>query len=151
MAIDMIQIQTETFDAGDLTRQLTAGTTAHGAVVSFVGLVRDQAEHPVSALLLEHYSGMTEKALTAIVAEARTRWVLGPITVVHRVGTLLPGEPIVFVGVTSAHRKQAFEACEFLIDYLKIKAPLWKKETSPQGERWVASRASDCEAAQRWR
>jgi len=147
----MIQIQTEPFDAGDLTRELTAGTTVHGAVVSFVGLVRDQAEHPVSALFLEHYPGMTEKALTAIVAEARTRWVLGPIAVVHRVGTLLPGEPIVFVGVASTHRKQAFEACEFLIDYLKIKAPLWKKETTPQGERWVASRASDCEAARRWR
>ena len=147
----MIRIQSEPFDPGELTRQLTAGTTAHGAVVSFVGLVRDQLENPVSALFLEHYPGMTEKALADIVAEARQRWSLGPITLVHRVGNLLPGESIVFVGVTSPHRKAAFEACEFLIDYLKIKAPLWKRETTPEGERWVAARASDCDAAQRWR
>lgn len=151
----MIQIQTGPFDPGKLTRDLTVGadvsSTEYGAVVTFVGLVRDQVENPVSALFLEHYPGMTEKALADIVAQARQRWPLGPITLVHRVGTLLPGDPIVFVGVTSAHRKAAFEACEFLIDYLKIKAPLWKKETTPNGERWVAARAGDCEAARRWR
>lgn len=146
----MIQIQREPFDAAELARGLTQGSAADGAVVTFVGRVRDQAANPVNALFLEHYPGMTEKALADIVAEARRRWALGPVTIVHRVGTLQAGEAIVFVGVASAHRKAAFEACEFLIDYLKIKAPLWKKELTPSGAHWVAARATDCAAARRW-
>lgn len=146
----MIQIQREPFDAAELARSLTQGSAADGAVVTFVGRVRDQAANPVNALFLEHYPGMTEKALADIVAEARQRWVLGPVTIVHRVGTLQAGEAIVFVGVASAHRKAAFDACEFLIDYLKIKAPLWKKEITPSGAHWVAARATDCAAARRW-
>ena len=118
--------------------------------MSFVGLVRDQVDDPVNTLVLEHYPGMTEKALEDIAVEARERWDLGPIIIIHRVGALTPGEPIVFVGVTAAHRGAAFQACEFLMDYLKIKAPLWKKESTPDGERWVTSRCSDNEAAERW-
>lgn len=145
-----ITIQSTPFDPGELTRQLSESTTTCGALVSFVGLVRDQVEDPVNTLFLEHYPGMTEKALEDIVLEARARWSLGPITLLHRVGALQPGEPIVFVGVMAAHRGEAFQACEFLMDFLKIKAPLWKKESTPDGERWVASRCSDNEAAERW-
>ena len=145
-----ITLQSTPFDPGELTRQLSASTTTNGALVSFVGLVRDQVEDPVNTLFLEHYPGMTEKALEDIVVEARDRWSLGPIIILHRVGALGPGEPIVFVGVMAAHRREAFQACEFLMDYLKIKAPLWKKESTPDGERWVASRCSDNEAAERW-
>ncbi len=146
-----ITIQSTPFDPGELTRQLSQSTTSCGALVSFVGLVRDQTNDPVNTLFLEHYPGMTEKALEAIVTEAKTRWQLGPLTIVHRVGALQPGEPIVFVGVTAAHRGEAFKACEFLMDYLKVKAPLWKKEHTPNGERWVTSRCSDNEAAERWK
>ena len=145
-----IKIMDTPFDPGELTRQLSESTTTCGALVSFVGLVRDQVDDPVNTLFLEHYPGMTEKALEDIVVEARERWDLGPIIIIHRVGALQPGEPIVFVGVTAAHRGAAFQACEFLMDYLKIKAPLWKKESTPDGERWVTSRCSDNEAAERW-
>ena len=145
-----IKIMDTPFDPGELTRQLSQSTTSCGALVSFTGLVRDQADDPVNTLFLEHYPGMTEKALEDIVVEARNRWSLGPLIIIHRVGALQPGEPIVFVGVTAAHRGEAFKACEFLMDYLKIKAPLWKKESTPTGERWVASRCSDNEAAERW-
>mgnify|MGYP000369958054 CR=1 FL=1 len=145
-----INIMATPFDPGELTRQLSASTTTCGALVSFTGLVRDQADDPVNTLFLEHYPGMTEKALEDIVVEARVRWRLGPLIIVHRVGALAPGDPIVFVGVTAAHRGEAFKACEFLMDYLKIKAPLWKKERTPNGERWVASRCSDNAAAERW-
>lgn len=145
-----IRIMDTPFDPGELTRQLSQSTTTCGALVSFTGLVRDQTDDPVNTLFLEHYPGMTEKALEDIVVEARKRWDLGPLIIIHRVGALQPGEPIVFVGVTAAHRGAAFQACEFLMDYLKIKAPLWKKESTPDGERWVASRCSDNEAAERW-
>ena len=145
-----IKIMDTPFDPSELTRQLSESTTTCGALVSFVGLVRDQVDDPVNTLVLEHYPGMTEKALEDIVVEARERWALGPIIIIHRVGALTPGEPIVFVGVTAAHRGAAFQACEFLMDYLKIKAPLWKKESTPHGERWVTSRCSDNEAAERW-
>ncbi|PCJ37494.1 MAG: molybdopterin synthase catalytic subunit MoaE [Cellvibrionales bacterium] len=145
-----IKIMDTPFDPGELTRQLSESTTTCGALVSFTGLVRDQADDPVNTLFLEHYPGMTEKALEDIVVEARDRWSLGPLIIVHRVGALQPGEPIVFVGVTAAHRGEAFQACEFLMDYLKIKAPLWKKESTPKGEHWVASRCSDDAAAKRW-
>ena len=145
-----IKIMDTPFEPGELTRQLSESTTTCGALVSFTGLVRDQADDPVNTLFLEHYPGMTEKALEDIVVEARERWNLGPLIIVHRVGALQPGEPIIFVGVTAAHRGEAFQACEFLMDYLKIKAPLWKKESTPEGERWVASRCSDEQAAERW-
>lgn len=146
----IIKIMDTPFDPGELTRQLSESTTSCGALVSFTGLVRDQTDDPVNTLFLEHYPGMTEKALEDIVVEARKRWSLGPLIIIHRVGALQPGEPIVFVGVAAAHRGEAFQACEFLMDYLKIKAPLWKKESTPAGERWVASRCSDNEAAERW-
>jgi len=145
-----INIMDTPFDPGELTRQLSQSTTTCGALVSFTGLVRDQADDPVNTLFLEHYPGMTEKALEDIVVEARNRWSLGHLIIIHRVGALQPGEPIVFVGVAAAHRGEAFQACEFLMDYLKIKAPLWKKESTPDGERWVASRCSDNTAAERW-
>lgn len=151
-----IAVQATPLDPGALTNALTAQVTRQaradqGAVVTFIGLVRDQVENPVSKLYLEHYPGMTEKALATIAAEACARWPLGPLSIVHRVGTLYPGDPIVFVGVTSAHRKAAFEAAQFLLDYLKIRAPFWKKESTPAGEHWVSARASDCEAAKKWR
>ncbi len=145
-----IEIKSEPFDVAELISSLTRDSAADGAVVTFVGRVRDHATNPVSALFLEHYPGMTEKALADIVADARQRWALGPVTIVHRVGTLPAGEAIVFVGVASPHRAAAFDACEFLIDYLKIKAPLWKKEITPSGAHWVAARATDCAAARQW-
>lgn len=122
-----------------------------GAVATFVGVVRaknDGAE--VTRMTLEHYPGMTEKALAGIVRRARERWSLGGITVIHRVGPLEVGDPIVFVGVASAHRREAFEACEFIMDWLKTEAPFWKKEATPEGERWVDARESDDAAKARW-
>ncbi|HEI8865887.1 molybdopterin synthase catalytic subunit MoaE [Serratia sp. AKBS12] len=122
-----------------------------GAVVTFTGKVRNHnLGADVSALTLEHYPGMTEKALTAIVVEARERWPLQRVSVIHRVGELFPGDEIVFVGVTSAHRSMAFEAAEFIMDYLKTRAPFWKREATGQGERWVDARDSDRQAAKRW-
>lgn len=146
-----IRIQTETFDSqAELARleQLHAGV---GAVVSFIGLMRDFNQGcGVERLVLEHYPGMTEKALESLVHEAAGRWELLDLTLIHRVGALEPGERIVFVGVASAHRGAAFRACEFLIDALKTRAPFWKKEHTEQGEHWVEARTSDAEAAARW-
>ena len=122
-----------------------------GAVVTFTGKVRNHnLGDSVKALTLEHYPGMTEKTLAEIVEEARSRWPLGRVTVIHRIGELWPGEEIVFVGVTSAHRGSAFEAGEFIMDYLKTRAPFWKREATPEGERWVEARESDQNAATRW-
>jgi molybdopterin synthase catalytic subunit len=128
-----------------------AGDARIGAVAAFIGTVRDvnDAAH-VSTLTLEHYPGMTEKALAAIVADAEARWALLHVAVVHRVGALAPTDVIVVVAVASAHRADAFAACEFIMDYLKTRAPFWKKEVTPHGERWVDARASDDEAAARW-
>ncbi|AUQ40485.1 molybdopterin synthase catalytic subunit MoaE [Yersinia ruckeri] len=122
-----------------------------GAVVTFTGKVRNHnlGDH-VCALTLEHYPGMTEKALSEIIAEARARWPLQRVAVIHRVGALYPGDEIVFVGVTGAHRGMAFDAAEFIMDYLKTRAPFWKREATPTGERWVESRDSDHHAAKRW-
>ena len=146
-----IAVQQEAFDLGAEVDALRAGRTDIGAVASFVGLARDLNEGlGVSAMTLEHYPGMTEKALAAIVDDARRRWPLQDLTVIHRVGRLLPGDPIVLVAVAAAHRGEAFAACEFLMDYLKTRAPFWKKEETPGGERWVEARASDDEAAGRW-
>lgn len=122
-----------------------------GAVVTFTGKVRNHnLGDNVSALTLEHYPGMTEKALAEIVEEARQRWPLQRISVIHRVGELFPGDEIVFVGVSAAHRGAAFESAEFIMDYLKTRAPFWKREATPEGDRWVEARDSDQQAAGRW-
>jgi molybdopterin synthase catalytic subunit len=131
--------------------QWLSQSDADGAVVTFTGKVRNHnLGDEVSALTLEHYPGMTEKSLGEIVADARHRWPLQRVSIYHRIGALYPGDEIVFVGVTSAHRGMAFEACEFIMDLLKTKAPFWKREATQQGERWVASRDSDHHAAKRW-
>ncbi|WP_304641734.1 molybdopterin synthase catalytic subunit MoaE [Pseudomonas sp.] len=147
-----VVVQTETFDPGAMLNALHAERLGVGAVVGFVGYVRDFNDgQDVAGMLLEHYPGMTEKALEKIVEEARERWPLLQADVLHRVGRLEPGEPIVFVGVASAHRQAAFEACHFIIDYLKTRAPFWKQEQTPEGPRWVDARDSDTAAADRWR
>jgi molybdopterin synthase catalytic subunit len=146
-----VRVQAEDFDAGVEMARLRAADPGVGAVASFVGVVREQNDDAsVSALTLEHYPGMTEKALEAIVAEARERFDIRDALVVHRVGTLQPADQIVLVVVTSAHRGDAFDACRFLMDYLKTRAPFWKKEQTPAGARWVEARASDDDAAARW-
>lgn len=147
-----IAVQRETIDIASEQARLCAGNPQVGALVSFVGLMRDLNEgSSVTRMLLEHYPGMTEKALAAILEEARGRWALLGARIVHRVGELYPQDPIVFVAVTSQHRGEAFRACEFLIDYLKTRAPFWKKEYTAQGERWVAARPTDQQAEARWR
>lgn len=144
----MVKVQADDFDpAAELTALSLAGG---GAVVSFLGIVRADSVPSVTALVLEHYPQMTQPALEAIVAEARQRWALAAVRIIHRVGYLPVGARIVFVGVTAAHRAEAFAACEFLVDYLKTRAPFWKRELTAQGEHWVAARLSDTEAAQRW-
>jgi molybdopterin synthase catalytic subunit len=143
-----VSVREADFDAGVEAAALTAAGADVGAVVSFVGLVRGGE---VSAMTLEHYPGMTEKAIAAIVAEARERWHLLGVRVIHRVGRLLPGERIVFVAVAAGHRGEAFAACEFVMDYLKTRAPFWKREETAAGARWVDARESDAAAAQRWR
>ncbi len=145
-----VSVQTEDFDAGALQRELLAGDTGTGATAVFIGSVRSDPSSPVSSMLLEHYPGMTERSIQAIVDEARDRWSLNAVRVIHRVGELAPGEQIVYVGVTSAHRGEAFQACEFIMDYLKTRAPFWKKESTPEGQRWVDARSSDDDAALRW-
>jgi molybdopterin synthase catalytic subunit len=147
-----IRVQTAAFDPGAELNALHAANLGIGAVVGFVGYVRDFNEGlEVAGMLLEHYPGMTEKALAKIEAEARERWPLLGVEILHRVGPLQPGEPIVFVGTTSAHRQAAFESCDFIMDYLKTRAPFWKKEGTAEGARWVEGRASDQQAAQRWK
>jgi molybdopterin synthase catalytic subunit len=146
-----VRVQTADFDAGHEIATLRAGDARVGAVASFIGTVRDVNDAAnVSTLTLEHYPGMTEKALEAIVAEARVRFDIIDALVIHRVGALVPTDQIVLVAVTSAHRGQAFDACRFLMDFLKTRAPFWKKEVTADGERWVDARASDDEAAARW-
>jgi len=146
-----VRVQTAPFDAQAEADALRQGDHEVGAVVTFVGTVRDVNEgDAVTTLELEHYPGMTEKALEAIEAEARERFDVRGIAIVHRVGPLAPGDPIVLVAVTSAHRGAAFDACRFVMDYLKTRAPFWKKERTPQGERWVEARADDDDAAAAW-
>jgi len=166
-----VSVQEADFDAGAEIAALSAGRDDVGAVASFVGLVRADKQSevmppaqpgavspavgadgtaPVQAMTLEHYPGMTEKALEAIVTEARGRWDIFDVRVIHRVGRLLPGDRIVFVAVASAHRGEAFVACEFIMDYLKTRAPFWKKEETAAGGRWVDARESDDHAAGRW-
>jgi molybdopterin synthase catalytic subunit len=146
-----VRVQTEDFDVGAEIARLREGNSKVGAVASFVGIVRDLNDgDAVATLTLEHYPGMTEKSLEDIVARAKQRWDIYDALVVHRVGTLQPLDQIVLVVVTSAHRGESFKACEFLMDYLKTRAPFWKKEVTPQGSRWVEARASDDTAADRW-
>jgi molybdopterin synthase catalytic subunit len=142
-----VSVQPDDFDTGAELKML-GGVPEIGALASFVGLVR--GGQGLIAMTLEHYPGMTEKSLNAIVTEAQLRWPLLGVRVIHRVGRLLPGEQIVFVGVASSHRAAAFEACEFIMDYLKTRAPFWKKEESALSANWVDARESDNEAADRW-
>jgi molybdopterin synthase catalytic subunit len=147
-----VSVQEADFDAGAEIAALSAGRDDVGAVASFVGLVRadKSATADVAAMTLEHYPGMTETALEDIVKEAHQRWEFFDARVIHRVGRLLPGDRIVLVAVASAHRGEAFAACEFIMDYLKTRAPFWKKEETPDGGRWVDARESDDHAARRW-
>ena len=144
-------VQTADFDIAREIAALRGNDARVGAVAAFVGLVRDVNDgDAVSALTLEHYPGMTEKALTAISDEAKSRWSIYEVLIIHRVGELKPTDQIVLVLVTGAHRGEAFAACEFIMDFLKTRAPFWKKEQTPDGERWVESRASDHEKSARW-
>ncbi len=146
-----IAVQTEAFDLNAEVVALYQANPKVGAVASFLGLVRDINEgQGVSTLSLEHYPGMTEKALAQIVEDARQRWEVLDASVIHRVGALRPTDPIVLVAVASVHRGDAFAACEFIMDYLKTRAPFWKKEATPEGEHWVDARESDDHAAARW-
>ncbi|AJG19926.1 molybdopterin synthase catalytic subunit MoaE [Cupriavidus basilensis] len=146
-----VRVQREDFDLGAEVMVLRREQPGVGAVASFVGTVRDMNDgSAVSAMELEHYPGMTEKALARIEAVARERWALLGVTIVHRVGPLLPLDQIVLVAVASAHRGNAFAACEFIMDYLKSEAPFWKKEQTPQGARWVDARVTDASALARW-
>ena len=146
-----VRVQTEDFDVSAEMLTLRKRNPKIGAVASFVGVVRDLNDgDSVSTLTLEHYPGMTEKSLEAIVQQAKERWDIYDALIVHRVGTMRPLDQIVLVIVTSAHRGESFQACEFLMDYLKTRAPFWKKEVTPEGERWVDARSSDDVAAQRW-
>ena len=146
-----VRIQEADFDPGRELEALTRGRVDVGAVASFIGLVRDANDgSAVSAMRLEHYPGMTEKSIEAICNEALGRWKIYDTLVIHRIGALKPGDRIVLVGVCGAHRGDAFAACEFIMDYLKTRAPFWKKESTPGGERWVESRDSDEKAAGRW-
>ncbi|MBI1210777.1 MAG: molybdopterin synthase catalytic subunit MoaE [Alphaproteobacteria bacterium] len=148
----MIRVQRQDFDVGTEIEALTRGRTDVGAVVSFTGQVRDDAEGDrLKSMTLEHFPGMTERELMRVEEEARVRWPLLDVLIVHRHGELLPGDRIVLVATLSHHRSDAFEAALFLMDYLKTRAPFWKRELRESGERWVEARGSDDEAAARWR
>jgi len=147
----MIRVQEQDFDLGTELKAMSAGKTGIGGLCSFVGLVRDMAgDAEIGAMTLEHYPGMTERALEEIEAEAHARWPLDATLIIHRYGRLEPGEQIVLVAAASAHREAAFEACHYLIDFLKTRAPFWKLEETPDGPKWVDARASDDAAVARW-
>jgi molybdopterin synthase catalytic subunit len=146
-----VRVQSADFDVGHEIERLHAGDRGIGAIASFVGTVRDVNDaSSITGMTLEHYPGMTEAALEEIVDGARSRFDIRDALVIHRVGALAPGERIVLVAVTSGHRRAAFDACEYIMDLLKTRAPFWKKERMPDGERWVEARASDDDAARRW-
>ena len=146
-----VRVQTEDFDVGREMAALRQGNPRIGAIASFVGVVRDVNDgERVSSMFLEHYPGMTERELEKICIEARSRWNVDDTLVVHRVGELAPTDQIVLVVVTSGHRGEAFAACEFIMDYLKTRAPFWKREHTSDGARWVDARTSDDDAAARW-
>ena len=147
-----VRIQAEDFDAGREIAALRDGNRGIGAIASFIGVVREVNDgDTVAAMTLEHYPGMTEKSIAAIIEQAKSRWRIFDALVIHRIGSLKPLDQIVLVVVTGAHRGDAFAACEFIMDYLKTRAPFWKKEETLDGARWVESRASDTVAAERWR
>lgn len=147
----MIDIQRADFDVGEEYRQLRQASGSVGAIACFTGLVRDLDNNtPVVAMELEHYPGMTESALQRIIEQAQQRWDIDTVRIIHRVGRLQADDQIVFVGVSSTHRDQAFDACHFIMDYLKTGAPFWKKEVTPAGEHWVEQKASDRSAARKW-
>jgi molybdopterin synthase catalytic subunit len=151
MTAPRVVVQTADFDLGAEVAALRAGDAGVGAVASFIGTVRDRNDgQGVSAMELEHYPGMTERAIEAMIDEAFRRFEILGARVIHRVGLLQPQDQIMMVAVTSAHRGQAFQACEFLMDYLKTQAPFWKKEQTPEGARWVDARSSDDAAIARW-
>ena len=153
MTIQRVAIQTHDFNLADEINRLRAADKRVGAVCSFIGTVRDrnQSIQPeISSLELEHYPGMTEKSIEAMIDEAHQRFDIFGARVIHRIGLLQPLDQIVMVAVTSAHRGESFNACEFLMDYLKTQAPFWKKEQTPQGAKWVDARVSDDEALARW-
>ncbi|QFU76030.1 molybdopterin synthase catalytic subunit MoaE [Halioglobus maricola] len=144
-------VQVEDFDVDQLQSRLLQGGCEEGAVATFTGYVRStNVERDVYSMELEHYPGMTEKCIDTILAQACKRWPVLAATVVHRVGKLKPGEKIVWVGVSSSHREASFAACEFVMDYLKTRAPFWKRELGPEGARWVEARSSDDQRASRW-
>ncbi|MGJ8620173.1 MAG: molybdopterin synthase catalytic subunit MoaE [Methylophilaceae bacterium] len=146
-----IRVQTEDFNLASELALLQSNRADIGAIVSFIGLVRDlNDDDTIKTMTLEHYPGMTEKSLTAIEREAQSRWQLSQSLIIHRVGTLKPHDQIVLVAIASPHRAEAFGACEFIMDYLKTQAPFWKKEITNQGERWVEAKSSDDEALVRW-
>lgn len=146
-----ISVQTEDFDVSHELAQMRGSNPAIGALVNFIGLVRDRNDgREVHAMELEHYPGMTEQSLTAIAEQAQQRWHLCDAVIIHRVGILQPLDQIVLVAAASAHRGDAFAACEFMMDYLKTEAPFWKKESTPDGERWVDARESDRAAINKW-
>ena len=147
----MIRVQTEDFDIGAEISRMTSGKTEIGGLASFVGLVRDYAgDEKISSMTLEHYPGMTEKQLSRLEDEARERWDLQDVLIIHRYGTLNPGDRIVLVATASAHREASLESCQVLIDWLKTKAPFWKLEDRESGAKWVDSRAEDSVAADKW-
>ncbi|MCY4220952.1 MAG: molybdenum cofactor biosynthesis protein MoaE [Thiotrichales bacterium] len=147
-----VRIQEEPFDAGALIAETHSANPKVGAVATFLGLVRDiNAGADVAEMTLEHYPGMTERAIENICRDAAARWEILDTRIVHRVGTLRPTDPIVIVVVASGHRRDALDACAFIMDFLKTRAPFWKKERTGDGERWVQARASDDEAAARWK
>jgi molybdopterin synthase catalytic subunit len=146
-----VRVQTEPFDAGDLLSQFSAGRRQAGGIVSFTGLARETTDgSAVSNLELDAYPGFTEPAIAAMEAEARRRFHVQDLLIVHRYGPIAPGEAIVFVAAAAEHRRAAFEAADFLMDYLKTRAPFWKKETGPDGERWIEPRPSDYDDVKRW-
>jgi molybdopterin synthase catalytic subunit len=146
-----VRIQTEDFDLSQEVKQLRAGDARVGAVATFVGTVRDRNDgSDVAAMTLEHYPGMTEKSLEEIIEKAKARWDIFDVLIIHRVGPLNIEDQIVLTAVTSAHRGEAFAACEYVMDYLKSLAPFWKKEDTPEGARWVDARLSDDEALKKW-
>jgi molybdopterin synthase catalytic subunit len=146
-----VRIQTQDFDLSHEVKQLRAGDARVGAIATFVGTVRDRNDgSDVAAMTLEHYPGMTEKSLEEIIEKAKARWDIFDVLIIHRVGPLNIEDQIVLTAVTSAHRGEAFAACEYVMDYLKTLAPFWKKEDTPEGARWVDARLSDDEALKKW-
>ena len=149
--MDKIVIQTKDFDLTTEVELIKSANSSTGAVVSFIGTVRDLASESLISLKIEHYPGMTEKSLTSIAQTAREKWELESITIIHRVGTLSIGDQIVLVITSSKHRQEAFDSCNYIMDYLKTDAPFWKKEASDKKEKWVINRSSDEKQKNRWR